>query len=158
MTNTPIPRCVCSNINLCPSKVQEQVLFMTNGAELHDIHLLVLLGSVLLVTCCIFSSKGNMANDFSLILEFYRYHFDLSLKMISTEITYSFIMCKGSSQISCASTQIVNDMQHKAYYYRGVIKQMAVYMCTDNVIINNNECKIKMFIEPISSSFNAIFH
>lgn len=68
--------------------------------------------------------------------------------MISTEITYSFIMYKGSSQISCASTEIINDMQHKAYYYRGVVKKKkrAVYMCTNNVIIDNNPSKIKVFI------------
>lgn len=47
MTNTPILKCVSSNINLHPSKVQEQVLFMANGAELQDFHLPVPLGSVI---------------------------------------------------------------------------------------------------------------
>ncbi len=64
MTNTPIPICVSLNINLLSAKVQ-WVLFLANGAKLHDFHLPVQLVSVLLVICCIFSSE--LANDFPLI-------------------------------------------------------------------------------------------
>lgn len=66
MTNTPIPICVSLNINLNSAKVQEQLLFMANGSELHDFHLPVQLVTMLLI-CCMFSSDGNMANDLSLI-------------------------------------------------------------------------------------------